>query len=191
MPFTGKITKLYHMSGKVKESWKPKKLNPNTYLGSLESYFELVQNEYRYEKDRKQGLETRSGIVLTIFTAMVAIIFDKISLKDIFSLMTVQLNFIILLKIISGLVIYVSFIGSVFFAFKTLYTASYSAYNVTNISNRNLGNQKNIELGVIITTYRDIITENRKINEKKAKAFEHAIELIVICSICVSIYINL
>ncbi len=64
-------------------------------------------------------------------------------------------------------------------------------YNVAHISSEKLGNQKNIELGIIITAYRDIIKENRKINEKKAKAFEHAIKLIVICSISVSIYINL
>jgi len=186
-----KMTKLDHMSERVKKTGNPKKLNPNTYLGSLESYFELVQNEYRYERDRKQGLETRSGIVLTIVAAMVAIIFDKIPFKDIFSLMMPQLNFIILLKIIAGLLVYFSYIGSVFFAFKTLYTASYAMYNVANISSEKLGNQKNIELGIIITAYRDIIKENRKINEKKAKAFEHAIKLIVICSISVSIYINL
>ena len=185
------MTKLGHMSERVKKTGKPKKLNKNTYLGSLESYFELVQNEYRYERDRKQGLETRSGIVLTIVAAMVAIIFDKIPFKDIFSLMMPQLNFIILLKIIAGLLVYFSYIGSVFFAFKTLYTASYSMYNVAHISSEKLGNQKNIELGIIITAYRDIIKENRKINEKKAKAFEHAIKLIVICSISVSIYINL
>ncbi len=89
-----KMTKLGHMSERVKKTGKPKKLNKNTYLGSLESYFELVQNEYRYERDRKQGLETRSGIVLTIVAAMVAIIFDKIPFKDIFSLMMPQLNFI-------------------------------------------------------------------------------------------------
>lgn len=167
------------------------KADPKTSLGALEPYFELVQNEYRNERDRKQGLETRSGIVLTIIAAMVAIIFDKIPLKYIFSLMTLQLDFVILLKIISGLLVYFSFIGSVFFSLKTLYTASYSTYNVANISYNNLGNQNNIELGIIVTTYRDIIKENREINEKKAKAFEHAIELIIVCSVCVCIYINL
>ena len=168
-----------------------KKINPETYLGSLEPYFELVQNEYCNERDRKRDLETRGGIIITILVAITAVIFDKIKLVDIFALLSVHLTFILLIKIITGLLIYLSFIGCVIFSFKIIYTSSYAMFNISNISSQTLGNKKNYELGNIIIAYRDIIKENRIMNEKKAKAFEYALQLIIICSISICIFINL
>lgn len=170
---------------------KKQTVDEKTYLGSLEPYFELVQNEYQNERNRKQSLETRSGIVLTIIVAMVAIILDKIPFRGILEGMTELLSFIVLLKIVSGLLIYIFLIASVFYSFKTLTTTTYVAFNIANISNKKLGNIKNFELLSIITTYRDIIKKHREINEKKAKAFTLAIEQLIFCALCVVIYINL
>lgn len=170
---------------------KLRKIDEYTYLGALKPYFELIKNEYNNERNRKQSLETKSGIMITVIITMATVIFNKIKFKDIFVLFSLPLTFYLLIKIIIGLLIYLSFFLCIFFLFKTLYTASYATFNVDNISSQTLGNLENIALGNIIIDYKNIIVENRNINDKKAKAFECAITFMIICSISVCIFINI
>ena len=55
--------------------------NDEIYMGTLEPYFEISQNEYNRERDRKQSLETRSGIVITVITALFAYLIKEVDVK--------------------------------------------------------------------------------------------------------------
>lgn len=166
-------------------------IDEKTYMGALEPYFELVYNEYNHERNKKQGLESRSGIILSVIAAIIAIVFDKIKIADIFSMFSVPLTFIILLKIITGLGIYIGLGCSVFFSLKTIFTKKYATYDVSAINSVALGNQKNKEMGNIIMTYCKIINEHRVLNEKKANSLSLSIVGLAICIISICLYINL
>ena len=60
------------------ENIQYKNENSTDYKGSLESYYQLIQIEFNSEKERKQGLETRIGYILTLFVAFIAVILDKV-----------------------------------------------------------------------------------------------------------------
>ena len=170
---------------------KKHKLNRETYLGALEPYFDLIKNEYKLEMDRKQSLETRSNIVITVTLALTAFIFQKVEVKCILVLLPLPLTFLLLVKIITGFLIYFSLICSSIFVFKTLFTASYATFELSAISEQSLGNRKNKELGNIIIAYRDIVSENRKINDKKARTFEYSSIFIIVCLVSTFIFLSI
>lgn len=167
------------------------KIDPEMYLGALEPYFELVKIEYSNERDRKNGLDTRGGIIITAMVAMSTIIFSKIKIIDILNILSAQLTFLLFIKIVNGLLIYLSFLGCIIFSFKTIHTADYATFEVGNISSQVLGTRKNVALGHIIIAYRDIISENRIVNDKKAKMLNSAIKCMAGCSIAICIFLNL
>ena len=139
--------------------------------------------------DRKHSIETRGNIVITLILALTAFIFQKVEVAYI--LILLPLTFLLLVKIITGFLIYFSLICSSVFGFKTIFTALYATFELSAISEQSLGNRKNKELVNIITTYRDIISENRKINDKKAKTFEYSIIFIIICLVSTFIFLNI
>lgn len=100
------------------ENIQYKNENSTDYKGSLESYYQLIQIEFNSEKERKQGLETRIGYILTLFVAFIAVILDKVKFLDILELTYSKISFWILLKIIFGFGIYIFFIKRI--TYKTI-----------------------------------------------------------------------
>lgn len=68
----------------------------------INEYYQLVQTEYNCERDRKQSIETRSGIILTVSMAFFAFVIDKVDLKLIFEKFNEPLTFFYLLKYCQG-----------------------------------------------------------------------------------------
>ncbi|SKA07679.1 hypothetical protein SAMN02745152_02130 [Treponema berlinense] len=173
------------------ENIQYKNENSTDYKGSLESYYQLIQIEFNSEKERKQGLETRIGYILTLFVAFIAVILDKVKFLDILELTYSKISFWILLKIIFGFGIYVSFIGCIYSSLKGLLTNPYATYEINNINSSSLSQDKNKGLFQIIIDYKNIIKENRILNNGKAKSLEWTIRFIIICIICVCFYLNI
>lgn len=161
------------------------------YKGSLEVYFQLVQIEFNSEKERKQGLETRIGYILTLFVAFIAVILDKVKFIDIWELTSLKMTFWIFLKIIFGFGIYISFIGCIIASLRGLLTKPYATYEINNINSQSLCQDKNKGLFNMIIDYRKIISENRLLNNGKAKSLEWTIRFIIVCIICVCFYLNI
>lgn len=161
------------------------------YMGSLEPYFDLIQNEYARERERKQSLETRSGIIITVATGMFSYLFNSIKIKIIFQLFADVLTFFSLLKIVSGMLIYVSFFACILFSFKTINTSVHSYFDISIITPEILGHQKNFEMIDIITAYKEVVLNHRNNNEEKAKFLRLSIRSIVVCAISTCVYINL
>lgn len=161
------------------------------YMGSLEPYFTLVQNEYSRERDRKQSLETRGGVIITVVTALFAFLVKEINIKEIFELCTKQLTFLMLLQVIVGFAIYISFFICVYFSFRTIATGIYAYFDVSIITPEVLGHKKNLEMLDIIKTYKKVILNHRENNEIKAICLGRAIKSIVACAISTCIYMNI
>lgn len=154
----------------------------------INEYYELVLHEYNNERGRKQSIESRSGILLSLETAFFAIIFDKKILSNIFSLFSQPLTFISLIEILTGLAFYVFFFISILFSLLSLKIKSYAFYNVSRITTAALMAKRVPAVGQIILDIVEAIGINRQENEKKAKYFNNSIICIVICIACLFIY---
>ena len=68
----------------------------------INEYYQLILNEYNNERGRKQSIETRSGIILTLIAAFFAFVLKEICLSDFICLFDNPLTFKILITILSG-----------------------------------------------------------------------------------------
>lgn len=157
----------------------------------IDEFYQLVQNEYNSERDRKQSIETRSGIILTVSMAFFAFVIDKVDLKLVFSRFNEPLTFFLFIKILIGILTYISYFLSVFFSIWSLKTKTYAFYNIGNITTATLLSPRIPSYGQLILDIVDIVKTNREVNNKKIKHFNRSILCLVICIICLCIYMNL
>lgn len=157
----------------------------------INEYYQLILNEYNNERDRKQSIETRSGIILTLIAAFFAFVLEKVKLLSFFSLFNQPLTFKILVIIISGLFFYIAFFIAILFSLFSIKTKTYAFYDVSKITSATLMSSKIPTLGQIILDFVEAIKNNRKVNDKKAKYFNLAVISLVVCIACLCIYVNL
>ena len=154
---------------------------------AIVEYLEIVRSEYEIERNKKQSFENRSGLIMALLGAICIFLFEKVKLQDIFPLMTITLTFMELIKIISGLMAYVSFIVTIVMIVYTIIVKKHDNFEVARIDEELLVKQRLESLCTIIFTYRDIIIQHRGVNEKRAKAFNKSIY--GICATFVSLII--
>lgn len=164
---------------------------PNIDNTAIVVYLEIVRSEYETERNKKQSFENRAGLIMALLGAICIFLFEKVKLQDIFSLMTTPLTFIDLAKIISGLTVYVCFVFTMVMIVLTIIVKQHNNFEVRNIDETLLGEQRLLALCKIIFTYRDIIVQHRELNEKRAKAFRKSLYGICVTLISVIIYISL
>ncbi len=159
---------------------------------AMEEYYDIVKSEYETERNKKQSFENRAGLIMTFLGAILVFMFDKVSLIEVYPLLTeTPLSFLMLLKILSILGIHSSFIFTITMLVRTLSTNLHENFDVEKIDEDLLGQPRDYALCQIIFTYRDIITQHRNLNESRAKHYKNALYGIVIILISLIIYINL
>lgn len=158
---------------------------------AIAEYLEIVRSEYETERNKKQSFENRAGLIMALLGAICIFLFEKVKLQDIISLMNTPLTFLELAKIISGLAVYVCFTFTMIMIVLTIIVKQHENFEVRNIDEALLGEQRIYALCRIILTYKSIIIQHRELNEKRAAAFRKS--LYGICSTLVSIivYISL
>lgn len=154
-------------------------------------YIDVVKSEYENERNKKQSFENRAAPILTLLGAISFFILDAIHLKDIFLLMTLNLNFLSLVQIISGLLVYFAFLYSMIMIIETINIAQHNNFEIKNINESILIESRITAICKIIFTYRDIIIQHRELNEKRAQAFRKSLYGITTMFISVIIYISI
>lgn len=157
----------------------------------INEYYQLILNEYNNERNRKQSIETRSSIVLTLIAALFAFAFDKMKFSNVFILFDKPLTFLMLIKILSALFFFIAFFAAILFSLLSVKTRQYEFYAVNTITTEKILGPKIPTLGQIILDFVEAIEKNRNKNNIKAKFFDFAMISIVICIICLCIYSNL
>lgn len=176
------------------EQQSPVEVQPQTVNiddTAIEEYLEIVRSEYETERNKKQSFENRAGLIMTLLGAICIFLFEKVKLQDIISHMTAPLTFLELAKIISGLAVYVCFAVTMVMIVSTIIVKQHNNFEVKNIDETLLGEQRLLAICKIIFTYRDIIIQHRELNEKRAKAFRKSLYGICATLISVIIYISL
>lgn len=158
---------------------------------AINEYFSVVTNEYQIERSKKQSFETRAGLLLTLLSAICIFYFQSIRLSDIISLMNEPLTFLILTKISSGLIIYFSFIFTFISIIKTLSAKRHNNFEIKNINENLLSENRTDAMARLIFTYRDIIIQHRISNEKRAKWYRTSLYCTFLLLISTIIYISI
>lgn len=152
---------------------------------------DIMKHEYEIERNKRQSFETRSGLVITILAALCIFIFDRVSISDIFELMKGPCTFIVLIKILSGVAIYISFILSLYFVIKTINVKTYKNLNVSAIDECFMGKPRIEGALELVQAYRDIITQHRNINQTSANDLKASIYCVAAAVSTIIIYVNL
>lgn len=158
---------------------------------AIPEYLEIVKSEYIIERDKKQSFENRSGILLALLSALSIFIFEKIKINDIIVLFNLPLTFLTLLKILLGLLIYLFFCSSFLAIIKTIAAKKHDNFEVKNINESLLLENRKDALARLILTYRDIIVQHRAINEKRSKWYIASLYSVFVTLISTIIYISI
>lgn len=158
---------------------------------ALSEYFEVVKNEYEIERNKKVSFENRAGIFLALIGTIGVYLFDKVQIKEIIPLFSIPLTFGILMKIISCFLVYLSLAFTMLYLIKTITVKHHNNFEVRNIDEVLLAENRINALTRIIFTYRDIICQHRQVNEDRAKTFRLSLYGVVVMLIATVIYISL
>lgn len=157
---------------------------------AIMEYLEIVQREYEIERNKKQSFENRVEIVMALMGAICIFLFEKVKLCDIISIMNIPLTFMQLVKIISGLAVYVGFLVTMITLIMTIAVKQHNNFEIKSIDETLLGEKRLIALCKIIFTYRDIIIQHRDLNEKRANAFKISLYGACATIVAIIIYVN-
>lgn len=150
-------------------------------------YYEIVKKEYEIERNKKISFENRAGLIMALLGTICVFFFENIKIYNIFTLMTKALSFITLIKIISGLSVYIFFMFTLYMIICTVNVKEHKNFEVKNIDEELLCEQRLVALIKIIKVYKNIIIQHRHLNNKRAKSFKKS--LYGICATIVSIII--
>lgn len=164
---------------------------PNVDNTAIVEYLEIVRSEYETERNKKQSFENRAGLIMALLGAICIFLFEKVKLQDIIVLMITPLTFLEFAKIISGLAVYVGFTFTMIMIVLTIIVKQHNNFEVRNIDEVLLGEQRISALCRIILTYKSIIIQHRELNEKRAVAFRKSLYGICATLVSIIIYISL
>lgn len=158
---------------------------------AIPEYLEIVKSEYVIERNKKQSFENRAGFILALLGAICIFIFDKVKLNDVFYLMNKSLTFMVLLKIIAGMAVYVGVAVTIIMVLRTINVKKQDNFEVKSINESLISEIKIIALCKIIFTYRDIIIQHRILNEKRAKSFRRSLYGLSLTFMSIIIYLSI
>lgn len=170
---------------------KEKDIQINIEDTSIKEYLDIVRKEYETERSKRQSFENRSGIIITILAALCIFVFDKIKLLDIIASMTKPINFLLLIKITSGILVYSGFVISMILIIKTINIKQFTNLKVEEINEKYYLKKPVESMSELIKIYAQIICQHREVNNNNAICLKRAFYSVAITVFAVVIYINI
>ncbi|MEH7483965.1 hypothetical protein V7157_23440 [Neobacillus drentensis] len=129
----------------------------------------VIQNEYNYEDVRKNALETRSGILLTLAAVVLTFIFSNIKMPkiktpiaDYSSLVFYVSYFLVAVLAVTTILI------SVFYLIKVIFITEYKRFEINDITWETVEKEPDFIASSLTEKYKQIINWNHKVNHNKA-----------------------
>lgn len=165
--------------------------SPDESNTAINEYLDIVKSEYEIERGKKESFENRAGIILALISALFVFVIEKININDIINLFSANLTFIIFLKIIFGICVFISLSYSLIFAVVTISTRKLDNFDVKSIDTKLLAEKRMNALARLILAYRNIILNHREINEKRAKTYKKSLCGSIVSIVSILIYLSL
>lgn len=151
-------------------------------------YLDVLLKELEMERNKKQSLENRAGFIITILCALSLFIFDKVSLSTLIcDAKTIPLTFIVLIKIISGIGVYVTFFISLVTSIRIISVKTTKGISFTWTKNQ-VAQNKNKSLFSFIASYQLIVRNLAEKNDNRAQKFPVAYYSVIATIILIIIY---
>lgn len=165
--------------------------SPDESNTAINEYLDIVKSEYEIERGKKESFENQAGIILALISALFVFVIEKININDIINLFSANLTFIIFLKIIFGICVFISLSYSLIFAVVTISTRKLDNFDVKSIDTKLLAEKRMNALARLILAYRNIILNHREINEKRAKTYKKSLCGSIVSIVSILIYLSL
>lgn len=154
-------------------------IEPTKKTESSKIVLEILLGEYEDEKSRKNTLEVRAGIFLTVLVPFVVAILTGLKPNIDFP---IENNINLLFSFIQLLALLIAGI-SVFFTFKylmsTLSTCDYLKIDINEFTDKVVNNQEYYVNMILIKRYITVINNSREINNKKSQNYMKALNSIM------------
>lgn len=149
--------------------------------------------EANVERKKKENLENRAGLIISVLLAIGIFLFNKINIWNIVtqSLSIRNLSLFQIVAITSGYSIFLFFFLTCYQIFKIIDITLHRAFDIDQI-NENLMNKSEIyRYYFLINTYKSIIEKFRENNDNKALRLSRAIKFLLIMLISIILYISI
>ncbi len=160
-------------------------------LTSISECLSVAMHEYSIERNKKQSFDDRAGIIITIFAAIIIVIYDKIPLAEIIEKMYQPLTLIILLQIITGCLFYIGLIASLIHAVMIIAVKPSKGFDLSIISSEFIWTAKIYSVSKLLETYLSLANIHRSKNEDIAKELVISQRSMIISIISLMIYLIL
>lgn len=154
-------------------------------------YLEVVKSEYENERNKKQSFENRAGLILAFLGAICIFVFEQVKISTILELMELPMNFFILVKIVSGIFVYMCFLYTMIMVIKTIVVKMHNNFEVKNIDDPLIFEERIRALLRITFSYRDIIIQHRENNEVRALTFRNSLYGVAITIVSIVTYVSI
>ena len=152
---------------------------------TIQEYFEVVQKEYEYERNKKQSFENRAGIVLTAVGGILVFILERVPIKEVF----LTSNFG--LKDLVAILVYCGFVVTFFNLYRVIKVDKHDTLDIYEINNQLMIKDRVNGTASIVLTDVNVIKSHRVLNNTRGAAFNKALVVLMWSLIFVAIYMNL
>lgn len=158
---------------------------------AIVEYFESIRHEYDCQAEQKTSFENRSGILLSFFGVMFVYLMDKVPIKDVIALSNTPLTFVTLLKILSGAMIYLGFVGTFVLLLLTIAVQKQKVFDVKKINNTMLEEDRYKALVRLSMSYQDAVNNRVLLNDRRGWLLKLAQYSFIVTFFAAALYLSL
>lgn len=160
-------------------------------LTSIDECLTVSMHEYDIERNKKQSFDNRASLIITVLSAIMIAIYDKIPLKSILSLVEASLTFMILMEIITTVLIYMLLVIALYYSIRIISVKTSENFDVTIINGDLAGSAKIDSVSKILEIYLNLTLIHRRKNEVFAKHLAKSQVSMIISIVLIIINLNL
>lgn len=160
-------------------------------LTSIDECLTVSMHEYDIERNKKQSFDNRASLIITVLSAIMIAIYDKIPLKSILSLVEASLTFMILMEIITTVLIYMLLVIALYYSIRIISVKTSENFDVTIINGDFAGSAKIDSVSKILEIYLNLTLIHRRKNEVFAKHLSKSQVSMIISIVLIIINLNL
>lgn len=169
------------------------RLNDKTLydLTSINECLTVSMHEYDIERNKKQSFDNRAGLIITVLSAIMIAIYDKIPLKSILSMVEEPLTFIILKQIITTVLIYMLLVTALYYSIRIISVKTSENFDITIINGDFVGSAKIDSVSKMLEVYLNLTVIHRSKNKIFAKQLAKSQMSMIISIVLIIINLNL
>ena len=138
---------------------------------AIDKCLDILQSEYIIERNKKTSFESRAGVILALIGTFCVFLLENVEISEISALIEMPLTFQSLVKIVSGILMYLCLLVSLGASLYILVAKKFMNFEVKSVNDELMAKQREDALKELINAYRDIISHHRMVNKKVAIAF--------------------